>query len=75
MNTRRIDEKGFMETVPPAEYDEFAESARAAFDAEFDAERGRPGFSIALVLIVAGALLGAIWYGVAELVQMFGSKP
>lgn len=74
MVLHRIDEKGFLDTVTPGEYEEFAESARAAFDAEFDAERGSPGFSIALVLILAGALLGAIWYGVAELVQMFGSK-
>lgn len=75
MKTHRIDEKGFLDTVTPDEYDDFAESARAAFDAEFDAERGSPGFAIAMVLIVAGALMGAIWYGVAELVQMFGSKP
>ena len=72
MALHRIDEKGFMDTATQGEYDEFAESARAAFDAEFDAERGRPGFAIALVLIVAGALLGSVWYGIAELVQMFG---
>lgn len=72
MVRHRIDAKGFIETVTPEEYEEFAESARAAFDAEFDAERGRPGVAAAVVLILAGLLLGAIWYGVAELVQMFG---
>ena len=72
MALHRIDEKGFMDTVTPGEYDDFSESCRANFDAEFDADRGRPGFAIALVLIVAGALLGSVWYGIAELVQMFG---
>ena len=71
---RRIDPDGFMETVLPADEEAFSESARAAFDLEFDAERGRPGLAVALILILVGFLLGSFWYALAKLVTMFGSQ-
>ena len=71
---RRIDDNGFLETVRTADEEDFSASARAAFDAEFDAERGRPGLAVALILILVGFLLGSFWYALAKLVTMFGSQ-
>lgn len=57
----RLTEQDFLETLTPEEY-EFQESAKAAFDPEFDAPRDHPGpFVMSLVLgASAAATVGLI---------------
>ena len=66
MKTHRIDESGFLDTKTPEEH--FQESTRGMLDSEFsyDAPREPAGWFAAVALILAGLLLGAVFYAVVS---------
>ena len=73
MNTHRIDDDGFLDTETPEEH--FVNSTRGMLDSEFSCDEPREGMGIAgaLILIVMGLLLGAVFYGLFSAAQwLFG---
>lgn len=64
MSTHRIPE--FADTTTPEQH--FEESTRGLLDSEFSCDEPRPsaGIAGAVALILAGLLLGAVFYGVVR---------